>query len=81
MNSEYVLNLLEELLEFDSGPLLADRLLNTIESWDSLAIISFIALIDEKINVVLDGNSLANANTIEDLLKLVEKSVLDKVEQ
>lgn len=42
--------------------------------WDSLAIVSTIALVDDCFNVMLDGESLAASKTIGDIEALVAKA-------
>lgn len=61
---------LEEMLELDSGTLVPDATLESLDSWDSLAVISFIALVDEHFDRVVAGEDLAKAKTIADLLAL-----------
>lgn len=41
--------------------------------WDSLAIVSTIALVDECFNVMLDGQSLAACGTVADIEKLIDQ--------
>ncbi|AWK85495.1 phosphopantetheine-binding protein [Azospirillum thermophilum] len=66
---------LDEMLELDAGTLTGDEVLETLENWDSLAVISFIALVDEKLGVVLEGEKLAKAKTVSDLLALAGVAV------
>lgn len=61
---------LEEMLELDAGSLSPDTVLDSLDSWDSLAVISFIALVDEHFDHVVAGEDLAKAKTIGDLLAL-----------
>jgi acyl carrier protein len=42
--------------------------------WDSVAIITTIALVDEVYGKVLDGKALADIKTLSDLMTLIEKS-------
>ena len=61
-----------EILEIDAagvGPslVLADY------AWDSLAIVSTIALADECFDVMLDGPSLAACATVADIESLIQK--------
>lgn len=61
---------LEEMLEADAGSLSPDTALDSLDSWDSLAVISFIALVDEHFDHVVAGEDLAKVKTIGDLLAL-----------
>lgn len=61
---------LDEMLELDAGTLTGAEELESLDNWDSLAVISFIALVDEKLNLVVEGEKLAKAKTVDDLLAL-----------
>ena len=63
---------LTESIEFEEGSLNLDTKIDSIE-WDSLAVISCIALADEKFNVMLSGDELAKITTIGDIFQLISK--------
>ncbi|MCG5238492.1 phosphopantetheine-binding protein [Azospirillum doebereinerae] len=66
---------LDDVLELDPGTLTGAETLESLDSWDSLAVISFIALVDETMNVVVEGEKLAQAKTVDDLLALAGVAV------
>lgn len=68
MNAKDFLLALDELLELDPGTLKGSETLESLDTWDSLAVISFIALVDEKLGRVIEGQRLAKAKTVADLL-------------
>lgn len=70
MNAKDFLLALDEMLELDAGTLKGDETLESLDDWDSLAVISFIALVDDKLNLVVEGAKLAKAKTVDDLLRL-----------
>lgn len=70
-NKEKIVALLEEILEMDAGSLKEDSLLDSLNDWDSLAVISFIAAVDEHYGHMLNGDDLQKAKTIGDLVALV----------
>lgn len=41
-------------------------------AWDSLAVVSTIALIDERFDMIVDGQALGKCQTVGDILKLIE---------
>lgn len=43
-------------------------------AWDSLAVVSTIALIDECYNLIVDGQKLGDCATVADILALIESS-------
>jgi acyl carrier protein len=68
--SEFLLSL-DELLELSPGTLKGPEKLADYDNWDSLAVISLISLADEKFNIVLGSDAIADAQTVNDLLALV----------
>ena len=66
------LNELAETIELPEGSLTIDTKISNID-WDSLAIISCIALADEQFNIMLSGDELANIVTIGDIFKLISR--------
>ncbi|WP_353860663.1 acyl carrier protein [Azospirillum formosense] len=75
MNRKDFLLALDEMLELDAGTLTGAEELDSIDSWDSLAVISFIALVDEKLGHVVEGEKLVKAQTVDDLLALAGVAV------
>lgn len=71
MNKKEFLTELEDILEVDEGTLSFDQQVSELEDWDSLAVISFIAMADENFDVILDGEQLLGVRTIDDLYALV----------
>lgn len=62
-----------EILEVDPAQITPEFDLHGAETaWDSLAIVSTIALADECFNVMLDGKSVATSRTVADLDALVQ---------
>lgn len=75
MNTTEFLLALDEMLELDPGTLTGTEALEDLENWDSLAVISFIALVDEKLGLVVEGEKLVKAKTVADLLTLAGVAV------
>lgn len=48
-----------------------DVSLESLEGWDSMAILIFIAAVEEKFGLVLEGNQIASAKKVKDLLNLL----------
>ncbi|TFD57534.1 phosphopantetheine-binding protein [Cryobacterium sp. Hh38] len=74
--SEFI-SLVEETLEVGSGTIsLSDRLAEI--DWDSLANISFIAALDMSHSAVVDAETLARCETVQDLFELAESAIKGK---
>lgn len=65
-----------ELLELSEAPA-GSQSLGDIEEWDSFAVISFIAMVDESYQVHLAANSISQCQTVDELAALVEKRLAD----
>jgi acyl carrier protein len=61
---------LGELLD-SKMPLTGPEELSSFRSWDSLAIIELIAMVDEKSGKTLDPKSIYDCKTVSDLLAVV----------
>jgi acyl carrier protein len=68
---DQVLDLVAEIVETDRAGLTGATVLADI-SWDSLAVVSFIAAADEKFGKTLAPRKLATCTTIAELAALVE---------
>ncbi len=75
MNTQQFLDQICDVLELEAGSLKGDEALDSLDNWDSLAVISFIALADEALGVIVDAEKLASAQTVRDLLDLVSGQV------
>lgn len=72
MQAEQKMKLLENLLEINSGSIKQSTHLDCIESWDSLNVLAFITMADEKFGVIPTAEELEDAITVGDLFKILE---------
>lgn len=64
-----ILRLIEESMEADEGSVqLGDHL-----DWDSIAVVTFMALVDEHFNKALSANALNKCETVDDIVALVSE--------
>lgn len=78
MKSTDILSTIEELLELSPGTLKGPEKLSDCEGWDSLAVLSMIAMTDDKFDIILGGNAVVQAKTVNDLVNLVLKKAKAK---
>jgi acyl carrier protein len=69
--------MLDEIIDEEPGTIQGDEALSGLGGWDSLAVMTFIAAIDENFNVILEPRELADCQTIADLLNLVKNHIED----
>ncbi len=60
-----------EVLEIEPEGLTGTEVLAEIGNWDSLAVISFVALVDREFGTIIEGEKLHKAKTLDDLAALV----------
>ena len=68
MTEKEKLQMLEEMLELEEGTLTCETVLEDLEEWDSIAIISFIALIDDEFEKQISSSKIKEFKKIDDLL-------------
>lgn len=72
MSRDELILRLDELLELQPGTLMGAEKLEDIEKWDSLAMVGYMALIDEHFGIQLSPRQFINCTTVEDLLGLAK---------
>jgi acyl carrier protein len=73
--SEFI-NEMTEICQAEPGSITMDNLLSSLTGWDSMAIIMFIAMVDEKLGLAVNVDALASCKTIGDLAGLCEGKVV-----
>ena len=74
MEKEQFLALIDELLELDSGTLKGDEELDSVD-WNSIAVIGFMALVDEHFELSVSPASVARCKTVDDLAGLLGSKI------
>jgi len=78
MSKTEFLALFEEIVEEPPGTLTgSEKLGERVGGWTSLAIVSFIAMVDEKLGTVPSPRDIANCKTVNDLIGLLDGKVAD----
>lgn len=62
---------LEDMMELDEGILTPETRLTDLEEWDSIAVISFIALVDEEFDKIIKVEQIEEFQTIADALAVM----------
>jgi len=73
MEKRDVYSVIEEVLELDEGMIKGGEALDQF-AWESISIVSFIALVDEEFEIVLSAEDLLKCKTIDELAGLVLKN-------
>lgn len=72
MTIEQKLAMLEEMMELDEGALTVDADLSNLDEWDSLALLSFMALMDDEFGRTVTGKEVKECKTVKDLVDMME---------
>jgi acyl carrier protein len=76
LKSEFLL-LLDNVIEAQPGTLTGTELLQDVEGWDSLAVLGFIALVDEHFGMPLSAESIISCKAVNDLLSLLDTNITE----
>lgn len=76
MTKAEFLNMIDDILELSPGTLKGDESLKSLENWDSLAVVSFIASVHALLGVTLEPKKLKACTSVPELMALVG----DKIE-
>ena len=71
MTKEDFLQKIEDILEVDPDSLTGDELLQSLEGWNSLAMMSFQAMADQDADVRISVVQLKQSKTLNDLYALL----------
>lgn len=66
------MSLLEKLSNILEEDVTVDTLLSEVEAYDSLAILSIVALADKEYGKTLKASDLVNVKTVQELISLIE---------
>lgn len=72
MTNEEKLNEIADVLEMEVEELSADMALTDIDTWDSIAVLSFIAIMNDKFNKFPMANEIRAYKTVGDLMAAME---------
>lgn len=69
---EFIEKFAEQFEDTDASVFTADTEFKTLNEWSSLIALSIIAMADEEYDVILKGDDIRKATTIEDLFNTVK---------
>lgn len=71
MTNEEKISLLEEMFDVDKGAIQLNMALDTLP-WDSMAMLSLIALVNERFGKKLAGAQIRSMKTVADIVAVME---------
>jgi acyl carrier protein len=70
MDKTIFLQKLDEVMSMPKGTIKGDETLQSLVGWDSVALLSFIALLDDELKVRVTGNQVIQCKTVGELVAL-----------
>jgi acyl carrier protein len=68
---------IDDILELPIGTITGTEQLSTLPTWDSLAVVSYIATCNGLFGVVLSGDRVKATKSVEDLVMLIKSHIDD----
>ena len=72
MDRQTFLQHLDELLDLPLGTLKGPERIESLENWNSMAVVGYIAMVDEHFNYSISPRQFANCSTVNDLLGMIK---------
>lgn len=69
--NDFIKNFAEQFDDTDANVFTMDTVFKELDEWSSLTALSIIAMVDEEYDVLLKGDDIRNAETIDDLFEIV----------
>ena len=71
MSEQEKMDFIAEALDVDVSGLSVETELESLEEWDSVAVISFIAMMDDELGVSVKGDAVRANKTVGDLVEFI----------
>lgn len=72
---DFIENFANQFDETDANVINAETVFKELDEWSSLIALSVIAMVDEEYDIVLKGDDIRNASTVEDLYNIVKGKI------
>lgn len=73
MQEQEKLALIADMMELEAEKLSKDTELKSLDEWDSLAVLSFVAMMDEEFGKNINGCQVRGCKTIADLMAMMDR--------
>ena len=73
--NDFIENFANQFDDTDASEITAETNFRSLDEWSSLIALSVIAMVDEEYDVVIKGDDIRSATTVEDLFNIVKSRV------
>lgn len=70
--NEFISNFADQFDETDPSEIKADTKFRELEEWSSLIALSVISMVDDEYDIIIKGDDVRAANTVEELFDIVK---------
>ena len=74
---QFIQNFIDQFEDLDANVITPQTIFKDLDEWSSLSALSIIAMADEDYGVMLKGEDIRNAVTVEDLFDIVKSRKQD----
>ena len=71
MDKQKFIELFKETIDIEDKEITGDVVFRELEEWDSLALLSVIAMIDDEYDIIIQGNDFKSLNTLNDIMTYI----------
>lgn len=71
MDKQKFIELFKETIDMEDKEIKGDVVFRELEEWDSLALLSVIAMIDDEYDIIIQGNDFKSLNTLNDIMTYI----------
>jgi acyl carrier protein len=72
MSRSEFLRQLDELMELEPGTLKGDERLKSLDGWGSLAILGYMAIVNETYHIIVQPQRISGCSTVNDLVAIAQ---------
>ena len=69
---QFIQNFIDQFEDLDANTITPQTVFKDLDEWSSLSALSIIAMADEEYGVMLKGEDIRNAVTVEDLFNIIK---------
>lgn len=72
MSEKEKLSKIEEIMDVEEGTLVPENRLDSYDEWDSITMLSIVALMSDEFNKTITGEEIKKLQTVQDLLDIMK---------
>ena len=74
MTAQEKIAALEDMMELEAGTLTPETVLSDLDEWDSITLLSFIAMMEDEFHRIVSGSEVKQLKTVADAMSMMENN-------